>query len=200
MASVAQVGRHIQEAKESIERDEKWQRALGYCFWEIVCQEGAVVKFLMLSLSCEAKDKTSSLCWEQKSMPTPAVLLSRALSQCLLLWDLPGLVLCPWCREICEVLWIRISQRVPLDNSLPLYHALEQIYDFLLSKRLCIFLNYSHPLLIFVFCVFSYWCLTDKLLQWCPSQAPHTLDIFHYPAVPFKLCLTVNSCLLMQIK
>lgn len=92
------------------------------------------------------------------------------------------------------------AKKIPLDNSRPLLHALEQICDFLLSKCLCIFLNYPHPLLIFVFCVFSYWCLTDKLLQWCPFQALHTLDIFHYPAVPFKLCLTVNSCLVMQIK
>lgn len=31
MVTVAQVGRHMHEAKESIERDEKWQRILGYC-------------------------------------------------------------------------------------------------------------------------------------------------------------------------
>lgn len=70
---------------------------------------------------------------------------------------------------------IEISQRIPLDSSLPLHCALEQICDFLCLNVFVYSVSYllgTHTIptpYLCLFSVFSCWCLADRFFPWYPS-------------------------------
>lgn len=182
MVTVARAGRHMQEATESWrEMKNGRQRIPLYCFWEIVCQEGAVVN----SWCCHwAEDKTPSPCWEQKPVPTAGCTGIEG-SAPPPVFDFVGFA----------HVWVRFVRHVVLKSVRESLWTIPIHFTMLLNRFMIFFgLNaFVYSLTTPTSCLslfsvfFRCWCLADRLFQWYPLQAPHTLDIFHYLVIPFKL-------------
>lgn len=113
-----------------------------------------------------------------ESVPAPGCAVIKAPSPRSILWDLPGLGICPWCREICEALYWNQPEN-PFGQFLPLHCALEQICDFLCLNVFVYSVSYllgTHTIptpYLCLFSVFSCWWLADKLFPWYPNTT-HT--------------------------
>lgn len=110
-----------------------------------------------------------------ESVPAPGCAVIKAPSPRSTLWDLPGLGICPWCREICEALYWNQPEN-PFGQFPPTSLCSWTDLWFSLSKCLCIFrklsvghTHYPPPPYLCLFSVFSCWWLADKLFLWYPN-------------------------------